>query len=132
MKRLGFALLIISSLWIALRLLQAYQRARASDGLGVPSATSGQVSLLMVVSAHCSVCPAQKKVVAKLAEKYPQLHVETLNVEDEPEHARALRVMTVPTTLISSPEGVVAHINNGFTAQAKLETQIGELIGRAG
>lgn len=128
MERLGWAAAAFLLIWLAHRLVRIYQRHGLQPA--TPFSGSGQVNLILVVSSRCAVCPAQKRVVAQLGEKYPpsQLRVITIDAETQVEQARQLSVMTVPSTLLQAPDGTMVHINNGYIALAPLARQIERLM----
>jgi len=101
------------------RLMRIYQLRRST-----PLPNNGEPRLIVVVSAGCPICPAQKNVVAQLRQRYPSLHVETLDAEAQRDRVRELSVMTVPTTLLQAPDGALVNINNGFIALEPLSRQI--------
>lgn len=130
MERLAWTVAIFLVILLALGLLRTLQRRGLR--MSAPLLKRGQVSLILVVSSQCPVCPAQKQVIAQLCERYPQLRVLTIDAQTQPEQARALSVMTVPSTLLQAPDGVMAHINNGFVALGPLTRQVEQLMSRNG
>jgi len=126
MARLAWALSIFFFVGIAHRVLRLYQRRRLQAGTSLSN--SGGVTLLVVVSSRCAICPAQKNVVAQLSQSYPSLQVVTIDVERQTEQARKLSVMTVPTTLLQAADGTLVHINNGFVALEPLARQVEGLM----
>lgn len=129
-NRLGWTASIFLLFWLVYLLFRAYQRRKLRAIAPLP--TNGQVNLIVVVSSSCAICPAQKRVVAQLGERYPSslLRVITIDAETQAKKARELSVMTVPTTLLQAPDGSIVHINNGFVALAHLASQIDSLIQR--
>lgn len=126
-ERLGWVISVFLIAWLASRGFRSYQSRRLREA---HLATHGQLSLIVVVSSSCAICPAQKSIVAKLRERYPayRLRVDTIDAEKQPARARKLGVMTVPTTLVLGPDGTLAHINNGFTQLDVLAKQIDNLL----
>lgn len=122
MARLGVVFAIIALIGIVHRLLRVYQYRRLQAGSSLSS--SARPTLIVVVSAHCAVCPAQKNVVTLLAQRYPSLQVVTLDAETQMDRVRQLSVMTVPTTLLQDTDGTVLKINNGFIALEPLARQV--------
>lgn len=130
-ERLGWVLLASIIVWLISRWLRLYQ-TRSLRTSAQEAASHGQASLIVVVSPRCAICPAQKNVVLRLRERYPPslLRVVTIDSELQPDQARQLAVMTVPTTLLQGPDGTIAHINNGYTQLDVLASQIENLLAR--
>jgi thiol-disulfide isomerase/thioredoxin len=130
LERISWTVSIFIFFWLAHQWFHIYQRRRLQAI--TPLSTNGPASLIVVVSSHCAICPAQKKVVAQLGERYPPslLHVITIDAETQAKKARELSVMTVPTTFLQAPDGTIVHINNGFVALAHLASQVDSLIQR--
>lgn len=128
LERLGWTLSIFLFLVLARQLAGIYQRTKLQTATRL--ACNGQVSLIVVVSSHCAICPAQKKIVAQACEQYPPslLRAVTIDAETQPEQARKLAVMTVPSTLLQAADGSIVQVNNGFIALAPLTKQIKMLI----
>ena len=124
----------ILGLLLALRLAATWLhiRQRAILGRQAPPMHDGIPLLLTVVSRHCAVCPTQKRIAAELGTRYPAttLKVRLLDAEAEPERVQALRIMTVPTTLLFEADGTVAHINNGLVGREALMRQIDGVLAR--
>lgn len=122
----------ILGLLFALRLATTWLRIRQRAILGrqAPPTRDGIPLLLTVVSRHCAVCPAQKRIVAELVSRYPaaSLQVTILDAEAEPDRIQALHIMTVPTTLLFAADGSVAHVNNGLVGREALMRQIDGLL----
>lgn len=127
-------LLGILGLLLALGLAATWIRIRQRAILGRQALPihDGLPLLLAVVSRHCAVCPAQKRVVADLRTRYlaTTLRMELLDAEAEPERVRSLRIMSVPTTLLFEADGTVARINNGFVGREALMRQIDGVLAR--
>lgn len=126
--RLGWVLSIFIFFWLANQWFRICQRCRL-HAITRP-ATKGATSLIVVVSSRCTICPAQKKIVAQLCERYPPslLRVVIIDAETQTQQARELSVITVPTTLLQAPDGTIVRINNGFIALDPLARQIDELL----
>lgn len=130
MARLLGILGLLLALWLAATWVRMRQRALL--GRQAPPTHDGIPLLLAVVSRHCAVCPAQKRIVSELRTCYPAttLKVALLDAEAEPERARALRIMSVPTTLLFEADGTLARINNGLVGREALMRQIDGLLAR--
>lgn len=126
-ERLAWVAAALLIVWLASRWLRKRQsRLQGRIKLAAPA----KANLIVVVSARCAICPAQKNVVAELRKRYPAalLQVMVVDAENQPEELRSLAVMTVPSTLVLGPDGVVAHVNNGFTRLEVLARQIDNLL----
>lgn len=130
MERLGFAVFIFLFFVLIFQFLRIYQRAKLKAITSFSN--KGRPSLIVVVSPQCAICPAQKKVIAKLCERYPSTLLRVVNIDatTQVEQARELSVMMVPTTFLLSPDGSIVQINNGFIAYTHLEKQINNLIAK--
>lgn len=131
MARLLGILGLLLVLWLAATWIRIRQRAFL--GRQAPPMHDGIPLLLAVVSRHCAVCPAQKRIVAELRTHYPAttLKVALLDAEAEPERVRALHIMSIPATLLFEADGAVARINNGLVGREALMRQIDGVLARA-
>lgn len=131
MTRLLGILGLLLTLWLAAAWLRSRQRAIL--GRQAPPMHDGIPLLLTVVSRHCAVCPAQKRIIAELGTRYSaaSLQVTILDAEADHERIKALHIMTVPTTLLFAADGTVAHVNNGLAGLEALMRQIDGQLGSA-
>ena len=126
-ERLSWTVTIFLFVWLASQCIRLYQRRRLRAIQNLP--TEGQASLIVIVSSHCAICPAQKKIIAELCALYPLLlRVVIIDADTQPAQARALSVMTVPSTLLQAPDGRIAQVNHGFMALDPLIRQVNELL----
>ncbi len=126
MERLGWTVTIFAFVWLASQCFRLYQRRRLRAIHNLP--TEGQISLMVIVSSRCAVCPAQKKVIVCLCRLYPLLRVVIIDADTQPTQARALGVMTVPSTLVQAPDGRIVQVNHGFMALEPLVRQMNALL----
>ena len=128
LERTGWALLILAGLLLTYQLLRIYQRHNLQVKATV--ASSGQARLTVIVTQRCAICPAQKKIVAQIAETYPPslLHIEFIDAETQMEQARKFSALTVPTTILHAADGAISQVNNGFATYATLTKQLDKLI----
>ena len=124
-ERLSWTVTIFLFVWLASQCIRLYQRRRLRAIQNLP--TEGQASLIVIVSSHCAICPAQKKIIAELCALYPLL-LRVVIIDTQPAQARALSVMTVPSTLLQAPDGRMAQVNHGFMALDPLVRQVNELL----
>lgn len=87
---------------------------------------NGKPTLLYFTGEYCTVCKFQQSpVVETIINKFGNaIAVKQVDVSDTPELARQYKVLTLPTTVVLSPEGQVKHINYGVAPQNKLEMQL--------
>ena len=111
----------LSLLWLAWnayksRLIRSIEAGEQND----------KPTLLYFTGEYCTVCKFQQSpVVEKIMNKFGNtIAVKQVDVSDTPDLARQYKVLTLPTTVILSPEGQVKHINYGVTPQTKLEMQL--------
>ena len=90
------------------------------------SEQNGKPTLLYFTGEYCTVCKFQQSpVVETIMNKFGNaIAVKQVDVSDTPELARQYKVLTLPTTVILTPEGQVKHINYGVAPQTKLEMQL--------
>lgn len=55
----------------------------------------------------------------------PDLRVEVVDVEADPQAARRFGIFTVPSTVVVGPDGRVVAFNHGFADERKLLQQLG-------
>lgn len=125
MERLAWVVLACLVLWLLKRGFFVYRLRKMQTS--VQLALPGRASLIAVVSAHCAICPAQKRVISQLSALYPVLQIITLDAEQEAEQVRALSILTVPTTLLLDKDGAIAHVNHGFAKLDVLASQAEKL-----
>ena len=121
---MGFGLFVYTYLYLTRR--RASSAARMSGmlsrelGLGTPM-------LLYFWSVGCAQCRPQEQQV-ELARSVLQregkvLAIRKVNALEEPEFAKSMGVMTVPTTILVGPHGMVSAWNPGWTTAKKLLAQ---------
>ena len=128
MERLGGAVFLFFLVWLASQWFRIYHRRRLRTITCLSG--DGQASLIVIVSSRCAICPAQKKVIAQLSTLYPSslLRVVVIDADTQPEQARELSVMTVPSTLLQAPDGKIVQVNHGFIALEYLVRQVNDLL----
>ena len=118
----GIIIAFFVLLWLALRAIQIH---RANQALAVmPSETANPV-LLYFKSDNCAPCVTQEQYLTDLEESVGQrMSVRRINTDYDREIAANYGVITVPTTLIVDPAGVVKYINYGITTTSRLAHQL--------
>ena len=102
------AILAVFGAFMALRRAQV----RASDAT---------LELVYAYAPTCSVCPAQKEVVADVvADEGGQMRLRAVNVHDDPEAVKAFSVRTVPSIYIVDAHGTVCFSRTGYTSRKQL------------
>ena len=87
---------------------------------------NGKPTLLYFTGEYCTACKFQQSpVVEKIMEKFGNaIAVKQVDVSAMPDLAQQYKVLTLPTTVILSPQGQVKHINYGVAPLTKLEMQL--------
>ena len=116
MERLLLTLVVGGLTTLVLLLLDRRSRRRAARALVAEPA--GAPALVVFRSATCGRCDAQMRQIAALDD----VAVRVVDVEWAPETARRFGVMSLPSTVVSSPAGRVVAVNHGFASTAQLDT----------
>jgi hypothetical protein len=136
--RLALAAAVIALGGLVVLLASRYQRRRASEALrrelhhrpGEAPSAGGEGGacprVLYFRSDQCPSCETQARLWAQLDEGIRGL-IESVDVDAEPERARAYGIMTLPTSLVITADGRVAHVNYGVVTPKKLLRQLGEV-----
>jgi thioredoxin-like negative regulator of GroEL len=124
---IAVAVLLVVGLMLAAQ--RSRQRALVGRVVRRDAASAGTPSILFFTGATCHVChTAQKPALATLtAALGSQVAIHEIDVGRHPDVARAYRVMTLPTTVLLDPEGVVSDINVGFAPAETLRRQLNSL-----
>ena len=70
-------------------------------------------------AAWCGPCRMLAPTVHEIAEEYPQIFVGKVNVDEEPELAKAFGIVSIPT-VVSLENGEVTGQSVGFVEKQKL------------
>jgi len=86
----------------------------------------GRPAVVAFSTASCAAChsaqsPAIEALRLRLGDGLRVFHVDA---GQNPVAAKVFGVMTVPTTVVLKPEGVVAAVNNGFAPTEQLARQL--------
>ncbi len=82
-------------------------------------------------SDSCVSCETQARLWTQLDERVRTL-IEPVDVEAEPDRAKAYNILTLPTSLVVDPSGRVVHINYGVVPPAKLLHQLESALHSSG
>lgn len=121
-ERFIIALAIMAVALLAYAVLQWRQRKQAQVALSTETSDSSN-SILYFRSDTCAPCVTQKRFLEEL-QSIHDVHIETVDVEQEPEKAQAFNVLTLPTTIVVGVSGQVKQINYGLTDSTKLAHQL--------
>ena len=114
---------------LALGVRVQHRRQAELVGRAVGGAAEHEVpQLLYFTGVACAIChAAQRPAVTRLAVGVGDAAViREIDVAEQPELARRYRVMTLPTTVVLRPDGVVAAVNVGFAGDTVLRAQLVE------
>jgi len=129
---MGERLLIVAGVAIAsfvlYRLFVWAQRRRATAALRQSVeeiSTHGHARVLYFRSDSCASCRTQARLFEHIDEDL-QARIEMVDVDREPERARAYGILTLPTTFVVDAYGEVVHANYGVVQPHKLRGQLAD------
>ena len=101
-------------------------KAATSGGRSLVREGDTRPKLVYFWTPSCAVCRStQSRIVDEVAREFGEgAEVIKINAHDEPEKARAFRVMTVPTIVVLSPDGTVRTVNTGVVDGDTLGKQL--------
>lgn len=73
----------------------------------------------------CGPCKTQDPIVEELAEDYPDVEFEKVDVDAEQDVANEYQVRSLPTLIVENDEGIVERFV-GVTQRDDLETALGK------
>jgi len=73
----------------------------------------------------CGPCKTQDPILEELAEDYPDVDFEKVDVDAEQDVANEYQVRSLPTLIVENDDGVVERFV-GVTQRGDLETALGE------
>jgi thioredoxin 1 len=124
----AIAALLIGIVAMSLRVQRRAQLQLVGTAVDSPvgSRARSESSVLFFSSTTCAIChTAQRPALDALsARSSGPLSIREVDVAAEPDVARAYRVMSLPTTIVLSPDGDVVAINVGFASSEKLAAQL--------
>ena len=120
------ALLAIGGVALLLRVQHGGQRELVGRVVEAVSHHGQLPSILYFTGETCTIChTAQKPALRTLAAGIdPGIEIREIDIAVEPELARQYRVMSLPTTIVLDPAGLVTEINVGFASGEILRRQL--------
>ena len=73
----------------------------------------------------CGPCKTQDPIVEELAEEYPDVDFEKVNVDESQEVANEYQVRSLPTLIVENDDGIVERFV-GVTQRDDLETALSQ------
>ncbi len=121
----GILLGLLALVPLAVRSLGRLTRGRAqaaADSVNLPLDPT-RPTVLYFWTADCHQCrTAQAPTLRRLAQQAP-IHVVPVDAVTERSLADRFGVLTVPTTVVLTPDGTVRAVNHGFASLATLRSQ---------
>lgn len=109
----------------AVRQVARRRRMALIGSLQLEPESAGQPRILSFYGPSCDACDRQKVVLADLERTRPMTFtLEQRDASVDYDYARQFGLTMVPTTVVIAADGAIAAINSGFTARAKLESQL--------
>jgi thioredoxin 1 len=73
----------------------------------------------------CGPCKTQDPILEELADEYPDVDLEKVNVDEQQEVANEYQVRSLPTLIVENDDGIVERFV-GVTQQDDLETALSQ------
>lgn len=118
---------LIILLWLGIRVWRQVATSRLRHETPFADLIpTGQPAVVSFSTPHCAECrtrqaPALKQLANQLS---GQATIQSLSALDHPELVSKLGILTVPATVIVTPQGRVAQVNLGFTTSETLAAQL--------
>jgi thiol-disulfide isomerase/thioredoxin len=124
---LGLAYVIGRLLTLRAGLLKAADKASNVDTSGLGLSSDGP-TIVHFTATWCGPCAAVRRVVDQVCEELPSVaHVE-IDMDANPEAARRLSVLSLPTTLIFDANGRPRYRTTGVPRAADLRSALEPLL----
>jgi thiol-disulfide isomerase/thioredoxin len=124
---LGLGYLVGKLITLRSGMLRAAAEASDIDTSGLGLSDTGP-TLLHFSATWCGPCSAVRRVVDQVCEELPTVaHVE-IDMDDNPEAARRLSVLSLPTTIIFDAGGRPRYRTTGVPKAADLRTALEPLL----
>ncbi|MGB5111613.1 MAG: thioredoxin family protein [Mycobacterium sp.] len=124
---LGLGYLVGKLITLRAGMLRAAAEAADIDTSGLGLSDTGP-TLLHFSAAWCGPCSAVRRVVDQVCEELPTVaHVE-IDMDDNPEAARRLSVLSLPTTIIFDADGRPRYRTTGVPKAADLRSALEPLL----
>lgn len=136
--RIGISVIVFLSMYGGVQLFTKTQRLRLrkketghAQESGLPT---GSPRLLYFWTEECAPCRAQEREISQAKERLKAsgvyLAVNKLNAHTEKLFTKRFNIMTVPTTVLLDPKGIVVGWNPGLTCASRLIDQVAKSIPR--
>jgi thiol-disulfide isomerase/thioredoxin len=123
----GLALVVGRLVTLRANLLKAQDAAQHIDTSGLGLSDTGP-TVLHFSAPWCGPCAAVRKVVDEVCRELPAVsHVE-IDMDADPEAARRLSVMSLPTTIVFDAAGRPRHRTSGVPRAADLRAVLEPLL----
>lgn len=124
---LGLGYLVGKLITLRSGMIRAAAEASDIDTSGLGLSDSGP-TLLHFSAAWCGPCSAVRRVVDQVCEELPAVaHVE-IDMDDNPEAAKRLSVLSLPTTIIFDTDGRPRYRTTGVPKAADLRSALEPLL----
>lgn len=124
---LGLGYLVGKLITLRSGMIRAAAEASDIDTSGLGLSDSGP-TLLHFTAAWCGPCSAVRRVVDQVCEELPAVaHVE-IDMDDNPEAAKRLSVLSLPTTIIFDTDGRPRYRTTGVPKAADLRSALEPLL----
>jgi thioredoxin-like negative regulator of GroEL len=111
----------------ALRWFSAKRQTAIANATQLPASETHEPRVLLFTGPRCSTCERQKAIIDAVSSRWPGgLCVDRVDAAENPVEARAFGVMTVPTTVVISADGHIAHVSGGLIRADELERRLHE------
>ena len=80
----------------------------------------GKATFLEVGSEYCHSCQTMGKMLYKVTQKYPKYNIHFINVQEERDAAKALKIMMIPTQVIYDKKGKEVYRHIGVLEHSEL------------
>jgi hypothetical protein len=120
------AVAVIGGVALLLRVQKGGQRELVGSVVETAGRGSTLPSILYFTGEACTIChTAQRPALRALAAAIdPAIEIREIDIAVEPDLARQYRVMSLPTTIVLGPSGLVTDINVGFANADVLRRQL--------
>lgn len=124
---LGLGYLVGKLITLRSGMLRAAAEASDVDTSGLGLSDTGP-TLLHFSAAWCGPCSAVRRVVDQVCEELPTVAHLEIDMDDNPEAARRLSVLSLPTTIIFDADGHPRYRTTGVPKAADLRSALEPLL----
>jgi len=127
-QRLALTLALLAALaglGLAVRLATSYRRQRRIRDLSLQPTPAHMPRIIAFSGPGCAACRTQRRILdAALAEWSGPVEVAYVDAVEEPELARRVGVVVVPTTVVAAADGRVVGVTGGIVEVDRLLAQL--------